>query len=89
MKTIVFYWSKGSRTRIRMVLAIAACEREGEPCYLNLISKRLGVSRVALKKHLDVLLKYGYVHVLNPRGKPNYLALTQKGIEVLREFSRK
>jgi DNA-binding MarR family transcriptional regulator len=87
MKTIIFYWSKGALTRIKVVKLIAQCERESKPCYINLIADTLGLSRAALKKHVDVLIKYGYVQILNPGGKPNYLALTQSGLEVLKEFS--
>jgi len=87
MKTILFYWSKGSDTRVRMIRVIAECEREGKPCYLNLIAQKLSLSHVALKRHLDILIKYEYVEILNPGGKPVYLALTPKGIEVLKEFS--
>ncbi len=89
MKTILFYWSKGAITRIKMVKFIAECEREGKPCYINVIADSFGISRAALKKHLDALMKYGYVHILNPGGKPSYLALTPQGIEVLKEFSQK
>ena len=88
MKTIIFYWSKGAITRIKIVKFIAGCERESKPCYLNLIADELSLSRAALKKHIDILLKYGYIQVLNPGGKPNYLALTHSGLEVLQEFSR-
>lgn len=89
MKTILFYWGKGAVTRIKMIKFIAECEREGSPCYINLIAERFGISRVALKKHFDVLLKFGYVKIINPGGKPNYIALTKEGIEVLKEFSKK
>ncbi len=88
MKTVLFYWSKGSETRIRMIKFIAECEREGKPCYLNLIADKLSISRAALKKHLDILLKFGYVHIINPGGKPNYLALTPLGVEMLKELAR-
>ena len=88
MKTILFYWSKGAYTRVRMVRIIAECERKSEPCYLNLLAGKLDLSHVAVKKHLDLLLEQGYVEIMNPGGKPNYLSLTSKGIEVLKEFSK-
>ncbi len=88
MKTIIFYWSKGALTRIKIIKVIAECEREGKPCYLNVIAEKLDISRAALKKHLDILLKYGYIQILNPGGKPNYLALTPNGVGVLQEFSK-
>ena len=87
MKTILFYWSKGSETRRKLVRIIAECERHSEPCYLNLLADKMHVSHVAIKKHIDLLLEDGYVKILNPGGKPNYLALTEKGIDVLKEFS--
>jgi predicted ArsR family transcriptional regulator len=87
MKTILFYWSKGSDTRRKIIRLIAECERQGEACYLNILADKLKLSHVAIKKHMDLLLEEGYVRVLNPGGKPVYLVLTEKGINVLKEFS--
>jgi predicted ArsR family transcriptional regulator len=87
MKTILFYWSKGADTRRRIIRIIAACEEKSEACYLTVIAEKLKVSHVAVKKHLDLLLDEGYVSVLNPEGKPNFLNLTHKGREMLKEFS--
>jgi DNA-binding transcriptional ArsR family regulator len=87
MKTILFYWSKGSETRRKIIRLIAACERKREACYLNLLAERLGVSHVAVRKHLDLLVEEKYVEILNPEGKPNFLALTAKGVEMLKELS--
>ncbi|MBI5227800.1 ArsR family transcriptional regulator [Candidatus Micrarchaeota archaeon] len=89
MKTILFYWSKGADTRVKMIKFIARCERESEPCYLNLIAENFKLSHVAIKKHLDLLVESGYVKVLNSGGKPLFLALSKNGIEILREFSSK
>lgn len=87
MKTILFYWSKGADTRRTLIRTIADCERHGEACYLNLLAEKIKLSHVAIKKHLDLMLEEGYIKILNPGGKPVYLALTPKGIEVLKEFS--
>jgi len=87
MKTILFYWSKGSDTRRRIIRIIADCEKTSEACYLSVIAEKLKLSHVAVKKHLDLLLDEGYVSVLNPDGKPNFLNLTHKGREMLKEFS--
>jgi DNA-binding transcriptional ArsR family regulator len=87
MKTILFYWSKGSETRRKIIRLIAACERKREACYLNLLAERLGVSHVAVRKHLDLLVEEKYVEILNPEGKPNFLTLTPKGAEILKELS--
>lgn len=87
MKTILFYWSKGADTRRKLIRMIADCEREGEACYLNMLAEKIKMSHVAIKKHVDLMLDEGYIKVLNPGGKPIYIALTQKGIEMLKEFS--
>jgi predicted transcriptional regulator len=87
MKTILFYWSKGADTRVSIVKIIAECERKSDPCYSNMIAEKLGFSHVAIKKHIDLLIEEKYIKILNPGGKPSYLALTQKGVEVLKEFS--
>lgn len=87
MKTILFYWSKGADVRRRILKIIAGCDSRKKPCYLNLLAEKLDLSHVATKKHLDLLLEEGYVKILNPGGKPNYLVLTKKGAETLKEFS--
>ncbi len=87
-RTILFYWSKGSETRRKIIRIIAECERKHEACYLNLLAERLGVSHVAVRKHLDLLVEEKYVEILNPDGKPVFLSLTAKGAEMLKELSR-
>ena len=87
MKTILFYWSKGADTRRKLLRLIADCERKNEPCYLNVIAEKFGLSHVAVKKHTDLMIEEGYLKILNPGGKPVYIAVTEKGIEVLKEFS--
>jgi DNA-binding MarR family transcriptional regulator len=86
MKTILFYWSKGADTRRKLLRFIANCERHGEACYLNMLAEKIKLSHVAIKKHVDLMLDEGYIKILNPGGKPVYLALTGKGIEIIKEF---
>jgi len=87
MKTILFYWSKGADTRRRIIRLIAECGKKDKGCYSSMLADKLKMSHVAMKKHLDLLAEEGYVEVLNPEGKPNYLALTAKGKEMLKEIS--
>ncbi|MBI2079761.1 hypothetical protein HYT84_03280 [Candidatus Micrarchaeota archaeon] len=88
MKTILFYWGKGSDTRVKIIHLIADSERLSEPCYINIIAEKFKVSHVAIKKHIDLLIDEGYLSIINPDGKPHYLILTEKGIEILKEFSK-
>jgi predicted ArsR family transcriptional regulator len=87
MKTILFYWSKGADTRRKLIRLIAECERKNQPCYLNVLAEKLGLSHVATKKHTDLLIEDGFVKVINPGGKPVYLALTGKGTGMIKELS--
>ncbi|MDD5340283.1 MAG: hypothetical protein PHV13_03465 [Candidatus ainarchaeum sp.] len=89
MKTILFYWSKGADTRVRVLRTIQRCNASGKGCYLNTIAAALKLSHVAIKKHLDLLIEEGYVKIINPGGKPVFLELSRKGLEVMDEFSHK
>lgn len=86
MKSVLFYWGKGSDTRVRLVVEVAHCEQNGQPCFLNQLAEALKLSHVAVKKHLDLLQEEGYVKELNPGGKPTYLVLSEKGKRVVEEF---
>ena len=87
MKTILFYWSRGAETRVRMLRFIAKCEKAGKPCYVNTLAKELELSHVAVMKHLGLMIDEGYVKILNPGGKPQYLALTPEGKKTAKELS--
>ncbi|VVC01450.1 Uncharacterised protein [uncultured archaeon] len=87
MKTILFYWSRGAETRVRLLKLIEKTEKKGGACYLNTLARQLRLSHVAIKKHLDLLVEGKYVRILNPKGKPHYLALTEEGKRTAKEFS--
>jgi len=88
LKSILFYWSKGSGMRVKILNVIDKCSKGKQPCFLNQIAKKLGVSHVAIKKHVDLLLEEGYINELNPGGKPVYLELSESGKSVLAEFRK-
>jgi predicted transcriptional regulator len=89
MKTILFYWSRGADTRVRILKEIGRCSAKGEGCYLNTLATSLKLSHVGIKKHVDLMVDEGYIRLVNPGGKPVFLELTHKGLEVLDEFSQK
>ncbi len=86
-KSILFYWSKGADTRRKIIKFIYDCEKNNKPCFLNIIAQKLNLTHVAIKKHLDLLIKEGYVKPINPSGKPIYTKLTDSGKKVIKEFS--
>ena len=86
-RSVLFYWSKGANTRRRILFVAKKLNEEDKPCFLNVLSEKLELSHVALKKHLDLLINEKYIKPINPNGKPVYLELTGKGREVLEEIS--
>lgn len=88
-KTILFYWSKGSKTRLRILMWAWKCQQKKEPCYLNQLSEAMGISHVGIKKHLELLLKENYIKEINPSSKPVFLELTEKGKKIIHEFKLK
>lgn len=88
-KTILFYWSKGASTRVRILNAVFQCRQKKEPCFLNQIADVLELSHVAVKKHVDLLIREEYLAEVNPDGKPIFLELTEKGKKIVSEFKRK
>lgn len=73
---------------MRLVQIIHACNTQNEACYLNALAQKLNLSHVAVKRHLDLLVEEGYVREVNPNGKPVYVELTKKGLEVVEEFRK-
>lgn len=87
-KTVLFYWSKGASTRVKILNAANQCNKKKEPCFLQQIADKLKISHVAAKKHVDLLIENGYLKETNPSGKPVYLEITPAGIAVLKEFKK-
>ena len=87
-KTILFYWSKGAETRVKILNVAHQCNKSKEPCFLQQIADKLKISHVGAKKHVDLLVENGYLKETNPKGKPVYLEITQTGVAVLKEFKK-
>jgi predicted transcriptional regulator len=87
-KSILFYWSKGSDIRRKILIMINQHCGENKPCFLNLIAKKLKMSHVGVKKHLDLMVEERYIKLINPKGKPVYLQLSEKGKGVIKELNK-
>ena len=81
--SILFFWGKGAETRRRILRTMEKWQNEGKPCFLATIAKEIGISHVAAKKHVDLLVEEGYIRQINPGGKPVFLELTCKGKKAL------
>jgi DNA-binding MarR family transcriptional regulator len=88
MKSILFYWGRGASVRVKLLNEISKLNKQKKPCFLSVLARSLGLSHVAVKKHLDLLIEDGYIATINPEGKPIYVELTDKGLEVLKEFKK-
>lgn len=87
-KTILFYWSKGAETRVKILNTVHQSNKKNEACFLQQIANKLKVSHVGAKKHIDLLIENGYLKEVNPKGKPIYLETTPSGTAVLKEFKK-
>jgi len=87
MKAVLFYFSKGAQIRVRIIKLIGLHNQKNKPIFLNMLARKLRMSHVAMKKHIELLMEYGYIKTVNPDGKPVYLKLTKKGKEIATEFS--
>lgn len=88
-KTVLFYWSKGAKTRVQILHIALKCQQKKSPCFLNQIADALKISHVGAKKHVDLLIEEGYLKEINPDGKPVFLELTEKGKKIIFEFKNK
>ena len=88
-KTVLFYWSKGAKTRVQILHIASKCQQKKDPCFLNQIADALHISHVGAKKHVDLLAEEGYLREINPNGKPVFLELTEKGKQIVHEFKSK
>lgn len=86
MKSILFYWSKGADIRRKIIILINKLNKENKACFLNIIANKLKTSHVGIKKHIDLLIEERYIEQINPKGKPIFLKLSKKGIELVKEF---
>lgn len=86
-RSVLFYWSKGADTRRRILSVIGELNQLHEPCFINVLSEKLDLSHVAIKKHVGLLVDENYIRQMNPNGKPIYLELTEAGREVLDEVA--
>ncbi len=85
-KSILFYWSKGSDTRRKIIRLMYESEKENKPCFLNIIANKLNLTHVAVRKHLDLLIEEKYIKPINPSGKPIYLKLADSGKAMVKEL---
>jgi predicted transcriptional regulator len=67
MKAILFYWSRGADVRRNIIRLIYQSNRKNKACFLNIIAKELGLSHVAVKRHIDLMMDENYIKPLNPK----------------------
>ncbi|HZX44307.1 MAG TPA: hypothetical protein VFF28_01350 [Candidatus Nanoarchaeia archaeon] len=88
-KSILFYWSKGADVRRKILKILSDCEKQAKPCFLNIAAKKLSLTHVAVKKHIDLMVEEGYIEPINPKGKPVFLKLTPLGKGVIKELEKR
>lgn len=86
-ETVLFFLSEGGDVRCTIVRLVKEANDAQEGIYLNVLAEELGMSHVAARKHVQLLLEEGYLAYKNPDGNPKYLELTEKGEDIYAEIS--
>ena len=83
---IIFLHSKGSETKRKIIKILYQQDKEARIHCLTTLADNLSISKVAIKKHVDYLNYMGYIYKINPNGKPVFLKLTSKGVDVIKKY---
>lgn len=86
MESVIFLHSRGAETRRRLVQFLYREQKEMTIHYLSTLSAEFGISKPAMKKHVDSLTTRGYLEKVNPGGNPVFLRLTEKGNGVAKKY---
>ncbi|MGM5484707.1 MAG: HTH domain-containing protein [Nanobdellota archaeon] len=86
MENMIFLYSKGGESRRKIIQELYHQMKERYNNSVSTLAEELEISKVAVKRHVDRLIELGYIEKLNPRGKPIYLELTEKGQETAKKY---
>ena len=86
MEKMIFLYSKGGDSRRKILQELYHQMKEKYNNSASTLAEELGISKVAVKRHVDRLEELGYIQKLNPRGKPVYLELTDIGVETAKKY---
>ena len=94
--SIVLVWAKGARQRRAILHEIYLAQKKGNPMFVSKLAKIYEedlisgnvekISRSAIRKHVEVLKKYGFVTPVNEGGKPEFLQLTEFGLNAIKKI---
>lgn len=86
MESVIFLYSKGGTLRRRIIQFLYKERNKMMLHYLSTLSDEIGISKPAMKKHVDSLTEFGYIDKVNPGGNPTFLRLTEKGCETAKRY---
>ncbi|MHA1983918.1 MAG: hypothetical protein ACW967_06155 [Candidatus Hodarchaeales archaeon] len=87
--SVLFLWSKGAFIRRKILLEVHNAEKNRNSIFVTKLQQILGnkmekqLSRSTIRKHVNVLLEFNYIRIINKEGKPKYLALTDLGKKII------
>ncbi|MHA2105696.1 MAG: hypothetical protein ACW981_19900 [Candidatus Hodarchaeales archaeon] len=90
--SVLFLWSKGAFIRRKILLEVHNAEKNRSPIFVTKLQQILDnkidnyPSRSTIRKHVNVLLEFNYIRIINKKGKPKYLALTDFGKKIITLF---
>jgi repressor of nif and glnA expression len=85
---MLFIWTKGAKIRREIIKLMNFLEGNEESIFLSKITEEINkffqektITISVVRFHLKSLIKYGLVQEINKGGKPEYLKLTQEGLD--------
>ncbi len=94
--SIILLWSKGAKQRRKILCKIYEAQKRRESIFVSKLTKIYQqkqdsndvkkISRSAIRKHVKILNKYGFIKLVNEGGKPEYLQVTGLGLKAIKKF---
>ncbi|MHA1983916.1 MAG: hypothetical protein ACW967_06145 [Candidatus Hodarchaeales archaeon] len=97
--SIILVWAKGAKQRRKILCRIYEAQKAGDSMFVSKLAKIYEnelesndikkISRSAIRKHVEILKKFGFIIPVNEGGKPEFLQVTEIGLKAIDKFDEK
>ncbi|MHA2105694.1 MAG: hypothetical protein ACW981_19890 [Candidatus Hodarchaeales archaeon] len=94
--SIILVWAKGAKQRRKILCEIYDAQKKGESMFVSKLAQiyqnetestdTKRISRSAIRKHVEILKKFGFIKPVNEGGKPEFLQVTEIGLNAIKKF---
>ncbi|MHA2105308.1 MAG: hypothetical protein ACW981_17910 [Candidatus Hodarchaeales archaeon] len=86
--SMLFIWTKGAKIRREIIRVVYGLQKKNESIFLSKITEEINeifqektITISVVRFHLKSLIKYGLIQEINKGGRPEYLKLSQEGLD--------